>query len=85
YIQVETGNTVADPMTVKLYPNPTNGSFTVETEEDAYLQIYNASGACIQSKQIQGGRFIGTLPSAGLYFIKLTSRNQTYTKRLVVK
>ncbi|MDE7102384.1 MAG: T9SS type A sorting domain-containing protein, partial [Bacteroidales bacterium] len=85
YIQVETGNTVADPMTVKLYPNPTNESFTVETEEDAYLQIYNAAGACIQSKQLQGGRFTGSLPSSGLYFIKLTSKNRTYTKRLVVK
>lgn len=85
YIQVETGNTVAAPMTVKLYPNPTNGSFTVETEEDAYLQIYNAAGVCIQSKQLQGGRFTGSLPTSGLYFIKLTSHNRTYTKRLVVK
>ena len=85
YIEVGAGNTVAETMKVKLYPNPTNGSFTVETEEDAYLQIYNTIGACIQSKQLQGGRFTGTLPSAGLYFIKLTSRNRTYTKRLVVK
>ena len=85
YIEVGTGNTVAAPMTVKLYPNPTNGSFTVEAEEDAYLQIYNAAGVCIQSNQLQGGRFTGSLPSSGLYFIKLTSHNRTYTKRLVVK
>ena len=85
YIEVETGNGAAETMQVKLYPNPTNGSFTVEAEEDAYLQIYNAAGACIQSKRMQGGRFTGTLPSSGLYFIKLTARNRTYTKRLIVQ
>ena len=85
YIEVETGNGAAETMKVKLYPNPTNGSFTVEAEEDAYLQIYNAAGVCIQSKRMQGNRFTGTLPSSGLYFIKLTARNRTYTKRLIVQ
>ena len=85
YIEVGTGNGAAETMKVKLYPNPTNGSFTVEAEEDAYLQIYNAAGICIQSKQLQGGRFTGSLPSSGLYFIKLTARNRTYTKRLIVQ
>ena len=85
YIEVETGNGAAETMKVKLYPNPTNGSFTVEAEEDAYLQIYNAAGVCIQSKRMQGGRFTGSLPTSGLYFIKLTARNRTYTKRLIVQ
>ena len=85
YIEVGTGNGAAETMKVKLYPNPTNGSFTVEAEEDAYLQIYNAAGACIQSKRMQGGRFTGSLPTSGLYFIKLTARNRTYTKRLIVQ
>ena len=85
YIEVGTGNTVDETIKVKLYPNPTNGSFTVEAEEDAYLQIYNAAGVCIQSKRMQGGRFTGLLPTSGLYFIKLTARNQTYTKRLIVQ
>ena len=85
YIQVGTENGTAETMKVKLYPNPTNGSFTVEAEEDAYLQIYNAAGICIQSKQLQGGRFTGLLPTSGLYFIKLTARNRTYTKRLIVQ
>lgn len=85
YIEVGTGNTVTETMKVKLYPNPTNGSFTVEAEEDAYLQIYNAAGVCIQSKQMQGGMFTGSLPTSGLYFIKLTARNRTYTKRLIVQ
>ena len=85
YIEVGTGNGVAETMKVKLYPNPTNGSFTVEAEEDAYLQIYNAAGVCIQSKRMQGGRFTGLLPTSGLYFIKLTARNRTYTKRLIVQ
>ncbi|MCM1531621.1 MAG: leucine-rich repeat protein [Bacteroides sp.] len=84
YIEV-TGNTENESMKVKLYPNPTNGSFTVEAEEDAQLQIYDAAGACIRSGRTQGGRFTGSLPSSGLYFIKLTAGNRTYTRRLIVR
>ncbi|MCM1168687.1 MAG: leucine-rich repeat protein [Bacteroides sp.] len=85
YIEVGTGNAENEAMRVKLYPNPTNGSFTVEAEEDAQLQIYDAAGACIRSGRTQGGRFTGSLPSSGLYFIKLTAGNRTYTRRLIVR
>lgn len=85
YIEVGAGNAEAKAMKMRLYPNPTNGSFTVEAEEDAHLQIYDAAGACIRSGYTYGGRFTGSLPTSGLYFIKLTSGNRTYTKRLIVR
>lgn len=60
---------------------------TIVITDTVYIEVGtgNATGVCIQSKQLQGGRFTGSLPSSGLYFIKLTSHNRTYTKRLVVK
>ena len=77
---------------VKLYPNPNNGSFTIETNmsvpENVYLNVFNIQGKEVWSDQVNGhDKTIVSLPelSAGMYFIRIWSAGKAVTKRFVLQ
>ena len=62
---------------LKLYPNPTDGGFTVEVScpiEDSQLEIWNFQGRCVwigQGTPVSRGLFFEPNLSAGLYQVRL--------------
>ena len=72
-----------------VYPNPSNGVFTLETEgvSGQVLSFYNVLGAKILETKITGSKTeinLGT--QSGVYYYQLTSANQlTKTGRVVVR
>ena len=71
-----------------LYPNPVSDKLTVETTEAVTnVEIYNLMGALVYSQKDNTKKIeipTGNLPS-GTYFIRLTTRNVTETRRFVKK
>jgi hypothetical protein len=55
-----------------IFPNPTNGSFYVQSEENGNLEIYNLAGMPIYSENFIAPKqyFLPSL-SKGVYFIKI--------------
>lgn len=70
-----------------LFPNPTNGILTLNfnNEVDATVLIYDVRGSLVQSEIIRGqSGQIELLQEAGLYYLKVISKNVEMTYRIVL-
>ncbi|HOZ86197.1 MAG TPA: T9SS type A sorting domain-containing protein, partial [Bacteroidia bacterium] len=70
---------------VKLYPNPNNGYFTVESEVEVDIFIYNTLGGMVfHDFSRKGKRFINLKEfSNGIYLVKAISKEKTQTFRII--
>lgn len=71
---------------VKVYPNPTNGMVTVETEGMSLVSVYNSLGQCVLEKQVSGETAILDLKdvAAGLYLLRVKTESGTLNQRISV-
>ncbi len=75
---------------VVIYPNPSNGNFTIELKEDAIVDIYitDIAGKEVYSKTIKGSESINALGmQKGLYFVRLLykSSNEIIIKKIIIQ
>ena len=70
-----------------VYPNPTNGIFTIENAQDYDITISEVSGKIIYKSQINNNTksidLLGT--SKGIYLINLKSNTQSSTIKLIIE
>ena len=71
---------------VKIYPNPTKGFVTIETEDMASIEVYNAMGQCVMQKVITENQTVLDLQNAasGLYLLRIATESGTISKRLIL-
>ena len=70
-----------------LYPNPAQGSFTLELAEESNIRIFNILGQeVMHQNKVSGIQQIG-LENApkGLYFVQIQSGSETEVKKLIVE
>ncbi len=72
---------------IKLYPNPSNGTFTIQNNE---LQIKNIEIIDITGKVIQNQQFVVpnsqfSIKEKGIYFIKLQTENKILTQKIIIQ
>jgi hypothetical protein len=71
---------------LSLYPNPTSGSITIAGVQDqAVAEFYNMTGQKVKTVAFSGLTTINLEVQAGLYMVKITSGNQSTTRKLIVK
>jgi hypothetical protein len=81
---------ITPEMQVKVYPNPNKGSFKVDLtnfENSATITVYNVLGSIFyMSKSDQMTSNEITLPTIrkGIYFVKVTSNNKQFVKKIIV-
>ncbi|MFZ4545601.1 MAG: T9SS type A sorting domain-containing protein [Saprospiraceae bacterium] len=72
-------NTVADNTDFSIFPNPSNGFFTLksDTESEASLLIFNSIGELLLNKDIKAAYLDFSLENApkGLYFYQIKGKN----------
>jgi uncharacterized protein YjdB len=76
------GNNANDAAGISLYPNPTNGTFTFETEQAGDLHVFTIDGREVSSYSVKKGATEVTLPSGlatGIYMCRYTSADGTNT------
>jgi predicted alpha-1,6-mannanase (GH76 family) len=80
-----------EQLKVNLYPNPNNGIFNIELQNEQYqsLSIFTLSGTLVYTKKINNETELkinlnGVLKS-GVYLVFLESNNKKVTKKLIVK
>lgn len=73
--------------TVQIYPNPSNGTFTVsyEKDKDYVLKIYDLSGRLLQTNSVKNKSKVSTPFSSGTYILKFLSGNDVHVKKLIIK
>ena len=70
----ENENVASVTNTMSVYPNPANGSFTMELQNEADVNIYNAVGQMVKTYKSVKSVTVNDL-EAGIYFLQ--SGNQT--------
>jgi photosystem II stability/assembly factor-like uncharacterized protein len=69
---------------VNIYPNPSKGYFTIETDlEGAELVIYNSLGQVIIEKLLSPKETLN-LVQAGVYYVKITGADYSFSRTVLV-
>lgn len=71
----EENDAVASAINMTVFPNPANGSFTMELSEEADVNIINAVGQQVKSYKSVKSVVVNDL-SAGIYFVKAGNQTQ---------
>jgi|GEM_PF-1202074 len=77
-----------ESMNLKIYPNPTTDRFTISFDHSNsayYLEILNTVGQVILNKKLTNNieQIDLTGRSAGIYFVKIQSANNTIVKKII--
>ena len=71
---------------VKIYPNPSNGEFTIELTEDALVNIYDTAGKLVFTKQVNSGNQNIKIDSAkNIYYLQIVSKSGVKTQKVIVQ
>jgi hypothetical protein len=75
---------------IVIYPNPSNGIFTILSSDVALdeVEVFDVTGKTIyKNKNLQTNNTGATLNlshvSSGIYFVRITSENQSTVKRII--
>jgi hypothetical protein len=79
---------IADDLALQttVYPNPTQGTFTLQgVPAQSTVRVYNSVGALVLSGSAQQNSFTLPAHAAGLYWVEVSTNNQTQRMKLVVE
>jgi hypothetical protein len=91
---ISTGNDLLEILDASIYPNPTNGIFTVRannlTSENCEITLFSMTGNLVTKKQLSAT--FGSLEerldmshlSNGTYIVRLVSEGQTYQSKIII-
>ena len=77
-------NTLND-MSIKLYPNPNSGVFTVNLKEKSQLNVFSNIGSTVFCETFDSGQQIINLPQleAGVYLIKAENQSGRFFSKFI--
>jgi uncharacterized repeat protein (TIGR01451 family) len=77
---------LANEFSLTIFPNPTNGKFTIDLSETARVKIYSAIGSLVYNQVVHQGETIDlTDVKKGVYNIQVETAEHTYAKKLIVE
>jgi hypothetical protein len=79
--------TTDSPGNLQVLPNPCNESFRISFEPniDAHFQLFDRMGNSVMIRTINSGEILKTSElSSGIYFIKLSINNISYSEKILV-
>jgi len=70
---------------IRVYPNPGNGIYTIETENATIINVFDALGKVVYAQKLQGGKYTINLSNLnnGLYILKAEGNGKFKTVRLI--
>ena len=68
-----------------IYPNPTNGDFTIELRQTSQVSVFNAMGQQILNINEASGLQHLHLDTTGVYFVRISNENGVEVKKVVVE
>ncbi len=75
------------PSQVSIYPNPSDGHFTIEAEGMKQIEIFNALGQCIKAENVDNDILEINLGDAhsGIYLIRIFTETEIISKSVCVQ
>ena len=68
-----------------VYPNPNNGSFTIELFEESNISIFNMLGQNVMNLDKVSGTQQLHVNEAGVYFVRISNENGLEVKKVIVE
>lgn len=76
----------AAKLSFDIYPNPSNGTFTIQADGIYTATIYTLEGRQVyQSANLNGNQFIQPGVSSGIYIVKILQNDKIYQSKLIVQ
>lgn len=76
----------AEDNEVSIYPNPSNGIFTIDAKGTYHIQIVDMSGKLVSEKVGNNTEVIDLMNELnGMYFVNIEQNNQKLTKRIIIQ
>jgi hypothetical protein len=69
---------------INVYPNPSNGVFNINVGSSMNLEVFDITGKIINTQVVNGATQM-KLDAAGIYFLKFSNPEGSYTMKVVVK
>ena len=70
---------------VSIYPNPTDGEFSVVAPANAQVEIFTAAGVLVKRMVVAEGNAQVRLDNSGIYFVRVRANGQAAIKKVVVR
>jgi hypothetical protein len=85
--EVETAIEEPTQNTIDVFPNPSNGQFSVNLAEESNVQIFNVLGECVFSAtQVQGVLSVDLVNAGtGIYLLQITGATTSSSSKLIVE
>jgi hypothetical protein len=88
--QQKENDNLSHEMKVKVYPNPNNGKFMIDLinfENSASVSVYNLTGYVFFKSNMEltiGNELNLSFLRKGIYFLKVTSNNKQFVKKILI-
>jgi hypothetical protein len=69
---------------VNVFPNPSNGIFTIHVEDVYNLEVFDISGKVMNTLLVDGSTTI-QIDTKGVYFLRFSNENESFTTRVIVQ
>ena len=80
---VENVTDINSNINATVYPNPSNGKFTIECNDMTRISVINVMGAMVSDNQISSDRFVIDELEAGVYFVKIETKHGSAVCKIV--
>lgn len=79
-------NSIENVDVIRIFPNPNNGEFTIESQKELSMSVKNILGQVIEEEQLHTGKNSINLNghSKGIYFIKISDGSGSYSQKLII-
>ena len=85
---ISTGIGIVSPQTINVFPNPSEGQFTIVFNSDkrACATVYNEIGVRVYEADIDGAKGVLDMSGqpAGIYILYLRSEKSTFVRKLEI-
>ncbi|CAM3458645.1 T9SS type A sorting domain-containing protein [Aequorivita lipolytica] len=84
-VNTNLGINAPSPTSISVFPNPSNGTFTIDTNETFTLEIFDVLGKKLDTKIITSTTQINSNLASGTYFLRFTNAQATQVRKLLVE
>ena len=76
-------NTI-DAQGINVFPNPSNGVFNINVENNYNLEVFDITGRVINTRTLTGNTSI-ELNTSGVYFLRFSNEKGSFTQKVIVQ